>query len=155
LFKSDQILDGGQSQIGIESTIIDCTGGTPRVFRPGSVTIEMIENLLRVKINQLDTRDREIKTSGSFETHYSPDAQIVLNGIARPGDGFIALEEIPTPIGAIRLASPKDYNEYAYTLYSALRLADLKGIKIVRVIPPFEKGLGVAINNRLIKAAHK
>ena len=50
LFESDQILDGGQSQIGIESTIIDCTGGTPRVLRPGSVTLEMIENLLEQKL---------------------------------------------------------------------------------------------------------
>jgi L-threonylcarbamoyladenylate synthase len=79
----------------------------------------------------------------------------VFNGVISPGDGFIALEEIPTPDGAIRLASPKDINDYAQVLYSALRLADKKGIKTVKVIPPAEQGLGQAINNRLSKASKK
>jgi L-threonylcarbamoyladenylate synthase len=153
LFENDQILDGGQSQIGIESTIIDCTGDTPIVLRPGSVTIEMIENLLGQKLGELNSNNLEIKISGSFETHYSPNAQVVLRGVANPGDGFIALQEIPTPTGAIRLASPKDNIEYAQVLYSALRLADSKGIKIISVIPPIKQGIGIAISNRLLKAS--
>ena len=153
LFESDQILDGGQSQIGIESTIIDCTGGTPRVLRPGSLTLEMIENLLEHRLTNFNSSIRDIRTSGSFETHYSPNAHVVLNGITSPGYGFIALDEIPTPIGAIRLASPKDDEDYARILYSALRLADSSGIKTVNVIPPIKQGIGVAINNRLLKAS--
>jgi L-threonylcarbamoyladenylate synthase len=154
LFESDQILDGGQSQIGIESTIIDCTEVSPSVLRPGSVTIEMIENLLGQKLAELNSNNREIKTSGSFDTHYSPNAHVVLNGIASPGDGFIALEEFPTPTGAIRLASPRDNLEYAQVLYCALRLADSKGIKTVSVIPPIKLGLGLAIYNRIKKASN-
>jgi L-threonylcarbamoyladenylate synthase len=153
LLESDQILDGGQSQIGIESTIIDCTGDTPRVLRPGSVTLEMIENLLEQKLVYLESSSREIKTSGSFETHYSPNAHVILNGTTNPGYGFIALNEIPTPIGAIRLASPKDDEDYARVLYSALRLADSRGIKTVNVIPPINQGIGLAIDNRLKKAS--
>jgi L-threonylcarbamoyladenylate synthase len=153
LFETDRILDGGKSQIGIESTIIDCTEDTPSVLRPGSVTIEMIENLLGQKLAELNSNNREIKTSGLFETHYSPNAQVVLSGVASPGDGFIALQEIPTPAGAIRLASPKDDIEYAEILYSALRLADSKGIKTVKAIPPMEQGIGTAISNRLKKAS--
>ncbi len=153
LLESDQILDGGQSQIGIESTIIDCTGDTPRVLRPGSVTREMIENLLEQKLGYLKSISREIKTSGSFATHYSPNAHVVLNGITSPGDGFIALDKIPTPTGAIRLASPKNNDEYAQILYSALRLADGKGIGNVCVITPAEQGMGKAINDRLLKAS--
>jgi L-threonylcarbamoyladenylate synthase len=153
LLESDQILDGGQSQIGIESTIIDCTGNTPIVLRPGSVTIEIIENLLGEKICESDSRRRDIKIPGSFDTHYSPNAHVLLNGITSPGDGFIALEEIPTPIGAIRLASPKDNLDYAKVLYSALRLADSKGIKTVSVVTPVQQGIGLAINNRLVKAS--
>ena len=153
LLESDQILDGGQSEIGIESTIIDCTGDIPIVLRPGSVTLEMIKNLLGEKIGELDSRSKEIKTSGSFETHYSPNAHVVLNGITSAGDGFIAIEEIPTPTGTIRLACPKDNFEYAQVLYSALRLADSKGIKTVNVIPPADQGIGLAINNRLLKAS--
>jgi L-threonylcarbamoyladenylate synthase len=153
LLENDQILDGGQSQIGIESTIIDCTGELPIVLRPGSVTLEMIENLLGKKIDELESRNRERKIPGSFETHYSPNAHVVLNGITSPGDGFIALEDIPTPTGAIRLASPKDDFEYAHVIYSALRLADIKGLKTVNVISPMGPGLGTAINDRLLKAS--
>jgi L-threonylcarbamoyladenylate synthase len=154
LLESDQILDGGQSEIGIESTIIDCTGDIPIVLRPGSVTIELAENLLGQKLGELDSNSREIKISGSFKTHYSPDAQVVLNGITNPGDGFIALEEIPTPSGAIRLGSPKDNHDFAKILYGALRLADTKGIKTVKVVTPSIHGIGLAISNRLLKASN-
>ena len=155
LLENDKILDGGQSQIGIESTIIDCTGENPIVLRPGSVTIEMAENLLGQKLGELDSRNREIKIPGSFETHYSPNANVILNGITNLGDGFIALEEIPTPIGAIRLASPRDNFEYAHTLYNALRLADSKGLEKIIVIPPVKLGIGLAIQNRLKKASNE
>jgi L-threonylcarbamoyladenylate synthase len=154
LFESDQILDGGQSQIGIESTIIDCTGDAPSVLRPGSVTSEMIESLLGQKLVESNSNNQEIKISGSLETHYSPNAQVVLSGATSPGDGFIALIEIPTPAGAIRLASPKDNIEYARVLYSALRLADSKGIKTVNAIPPTKSDIGLAIDNRLRKASN-
>lgn len=153
LLERDQILNGGQSQIGIESTILDCSGNNLAVLRPGSVTIEMIENLLGVKIGEYFSLNRNVKAPGSFKMHYAPKAHVVLNGVTRPGDGFIALEEIPTIIGAIRLASPKDDLEYAQVLYSALRLADSKGLKTVNVIPPKAQGLGLAINNRLLKAS--
>jgi L-threonylcarbamoyladenylate synthase len=149
----DQILDGGQSQIGIESTIIDCTGEIPAVLRPGSITLEMIESLLGEKVCLQNQININVKVPGSFYTHYAPNAHVVLNGVLRPGDGFIALEEIPTPKGTIRLASPKNDYDYAQVLYSALRLADKIGIKTVNVIPPMEQGIGFAINNRLIKAS--
>jgi L-threonylcarbamoyladenylate synthase len=154
LFENDQILDGGQSQIGIESTIIDCTGDAPSVLRPGSVTSEMIESLLGQKLVESNSNNQEIKISGSFETHYSPNAQVVLSGVTNPGDGFIALAEIPTPAGAIRLASPKDNIEFAQVLYSALRLADSKGIKTVNAVPPTKLDIGLAIDNRLRKASN-
>jgi L-threonylcarbamoyladenylate synthase len=155
LDKSDQILDGGSSQIGIESTIIDCTKEVPVILRPGYITSEMIESFLSVDIAKFDSTSNKIKSPGLLEAHYSPNAKVILNGLPKPGDGFIALSDIPTPAGAIRLASPKDDNEYAHELYNALRLADIKEIKTVQVIPPIEQGVGVAINNRLIKAAYK
>jgi L-threonylcarbamoyladenylate synthase len=154
LLKSDKILDGGQSQIGIESTIIDCTSNIPRILRPGSITFEMVENILGEKIFEFESHNREIKAPGLLESHYSPSAKVILYGQPEIGNGFIAMEEIPTPVGAIRLASPKDINNYAYVLYSALRLADNKGIMTVNVVPPSEQGVGVAINNRLVKASN-
>jgi L-threonylcarbamoyladenylate synthase len=155
LSTDDQVLDGGSSQIGIESTIVDCTKNVPVVLRPGYVTIEMLEDIVSLDLVSFDASRKKVIAPGLLETHYSPNAQVILNGLPNPGDGFIALADIQTPIGAVRLASPKDNNEYAHLLYAALRLADNKGIKTVQVIPPIEKGVGVAINNRLIKAANK
>jgi L-threonylcarbamoyladenylate synthase len=155
LSENDLILDGGQSQIGIESTIVDCTSNVPRILRPGSITLEMVENLLDIQISEFDAPNLGVKVPGSYETHYSPNANVVLNGITNLGDGFIALEEIPTPIGAIRLASPRDNFEYAHTLYNALRLADSKGLEKIIVIPPVKLGIGLAIQNRLKKASNE
>ena len=154
LSKNDRILDGGTSEIGIESTIINCTQGRPVILRPGFITIEMVENSLSMKVEQYDFKTEKIKAPGLLDAHYSPNAQIILNGVPQQGDGFIALNSIPTPEGTIRLASPKNNDEYAKTLYSALRMADNKGLKIIQVIPPLDEGIGVAINNRLIKASH-
>jgi L-threonylcarbamoyladenylate synthase len=150
---NDQILDGGASKIGIESTIIDCTNDVPVILRPGYITTEMIEKLLLVDLSVFELKLNEIKAPGIFKAHYSPNAQLVLNGVSQPGHGFIALSSIPTPNGAIRLASPNNNEEYARSLYMALRLADMKKIKIVNIIPPQELGIGVAINNRIIKAS--
>jgi L-threonylcarbamoyladenylate synthase len=154
LSESDHILDGGQSQIGIESTIIDCTKDVPVILRPGYITSEIIESFLSVNIAKFNSTSNKTMSPGLLEAHYSPNAKVILNGLPKPGDGFIALSDIPTPAGAIRLASPKDDNEYAHELYNALRRADSNGIKTVNVIAPMEQGLGTAINNRLKKASN-
>jgi L-threonylcarbamoyladenylate synthase len=155
LSNKDQILDGGASQVGIESTIIDCTKENPVILRPGSITSEIIENLLDIKLAPIDLINSKIRVPGLLEAHYAPIAQVVINGAPKSGDGFIALAHIPTPIGTVRLASPKNEDEYAHLLYRALRLADSKGIKVVQVIPPVAQGVGVAIINRLTKASFK
>jgi L-threonylcarbamoyladenylate synthase len=155
LLESDQILDGGSSQIGIESTIIDCTKDLPVIIRPGFITSEMIESFLSLNLENFNSVNNEVMVPGLLKSHYSPNAKVILNGVPKPGEGFIALADIPTPIGTVRLASPKDNSEYAHDLYDALRLADSKGIKTVQVITPIEQGFGVAINNRLVKAANK
>jgi len=152
LDQEDSILNGGPCRVGIESTIIDCTEDSPRVLRPGVITEKMIENCLSTKLFS-SNEDIKMKFSGSFKSHYSPKAQVKLSGLAQPGDGFIALSKIATPSGAIRLASPRDVNQYAAQIYSALRLGDAKGIKTIVVIPPEGSGLEVAIADRITKAA--
>ena len=148
----DLVINGGSSRIGIESTIVDCTRDVPSVLRPGAITGEMIENCLSTKLF-LSVEETKTKFSGSFKSHYSPKAQVKLSGLAQPGDGFIALSKILTPSGAIRLASPKDVNQYAAQIYSALRLGDTKGLKTIVVILPEGNGLEEAISDRLSKAA--
>jgi L-threonylcarbamoyladenylate synthase len=153
LSNADQILDGGASKIGIESTIIDSTAMLPVILRPGAVTVEMVKEVLDIELDLGSANSKEIKAPGMLASHYSPNAKVHLSGTPSPGDGYIALSELPTPTGVIRLASPKDNKEFAQILYEALWSADSQGLKNVFVVPPINQGIGVAINDRLAKAA--
>ena len=152
LGNEDLILDDGQCEIGVESSIIDCTQVNPVVLRPGAITSEMIEKVTGLKI-LLKSGRSEIRVSGSLESHYAPKANVILGIVAKPGDGFIALAEVATPIGAIRLASPASIEDYARELYKALRLGDQYGLNQISVVEPEGVGLAVAIRDRLGKAA--
>ena len=152
LNNSDQILDGGPSSVGVESTIIDCTQTIPIILRPGAVSIEMIENLLSIKLQPLNPTSNQIRVPGSLKSHYVPNAKVFLSGTPKVGDGLIALSNIKTPEGVIRLASPVNNDEYAHLLYNALRQGDTLGLSIIYVVPPNNEGVGLAINDRLKKA---
>jgi L-threonylcarbamoyladenylate synthase len=155
LSENDQILDAGPCSIGVESTIINCTQNKPSILRPGAATKELIEDTLGVIIDlsTLNSESIKIKAAGLLESHYAPNAKVFLTGTPIMGDGFIALDSFTTPSGAIRIASPKTNEEYAQVLYEAFRLADIKGLARVFVIPPTGGGIAVAINDRLAKAA--
>ena len=155
LTKDDLILDGGLSEVGVESTIIDCTKDKPIILRPGAVTIEMIEAALGISIGIqfLNTTSNQIKASGLLESHYAPNAKILLTGEPIAGDGLIALSSVATPPGVVRVASPASNEEFAKILYEAFRLADRRGLSRVFVIPPAGDGIAVAINDRLAKSA--
>ncbi len=156
LTPGDLILDGGPCQIGIESTIIDCTKQTPQILRPGVVTKEQIEELINLELDKKsNTHSDDVKAPGLLESHYAPTAKVFLSGTPQPGDGFLALSNIETPVGAIRLATPVSDEEYARQLYSAFRLADSKKLERIFVVPLKNEGIAVAINNRLSKAAHQ
>jgi L-threonylcarbamoyladenylate synthase len=153
LSNTDKILGGGASTIGVESTIIDCINLQPLILRPGAVTLEMIEGVLGVKLNVDLVATKVTKAPGLLASHYAPKAKVFLTGTPSLGDGYIALSDFSTPVGAIRLASPKDNIEYAQILYESLRFGDIKGLKRIFVVPPSNQGIGLAINDRLIKAA--
>ena len=152
LKNSDYILDGGNCQVGVESTIVDCSQQIPVILRPGMISREQIESTLDMQIRFVNS-NHDIKAPGLFKSHYSPNAKVFLKNSPKPGDGLIALISFPTPTGVIRLAEPRNNVEYAQILYEALRLADKKGIKNVFAIPPTGEGAAVAINDRLIKAS--
>jgi L-threonylcarbamoyladenylate synthase len=151
LSAQDLILDGGAAQVGLESTIIDCTGDAPRILRPGAITQAMIEEVTGLKVSE--SKNSDIRVSGSLEKHYAPNAQILLDVKASAGQGFIAPAEVATPSGAIRLASPQTTEEFARVLYSALRDGDAKGLKTIAVIQPSGDGLAIAIRDRLMRAS--
>jgi L-threonylcarbamoyladenylate synthase len=153
LSKEDLVLDGGACAVGVESTIIDCTGLLPRVLRPGAISTAMIEEVTGFNAVSVDGQD-EIRVSGSLENHYAPAAKVLLCEIPMVGQGFIAHKNIETPQGVIRLASPSDDEEFAQILYSALRAADAQGLSEVVVVQPIGIGIGVAIRDRLVRAAN-
>jgi len=153
LLDGDFILDGGASQVGLESTIIDCTGERPRILRPGAITAEMIAESTGLKLDE-SVSAPTTRVSGSLESHYAPMAKVLLDIEPQPGDGFIAPEEIETPEGVIRLAAPTSTQQYARELYSALRAADGQGLSRVVAISPQGNGLAEAIRDRLNRAAH-
>jgi L-threonylcarbamoyladenylate synthase len=144
------ILDGGPSQVGVESTIIDCTGAHPHILRPGAITQAMIEEVTGLKVT--DSKN-EIRVSGSLENHYSPEATVVLDTTPQPGDSYIAMSDKPTPTGVIRLAAPESVEEFARILYASLRDADSQKISRICIDQPQGDGLAIAICDRLQRGA--
>jgi L-threonylcarbamoyladenylate synthase len=151
LAEGDQILDGGACDVGVESTIIDCTGDIPKILRPGAITQEMIEHSTRVKV--LNSDGVAIRVSGSFESHYSPIAKVLLDQTPMAGQGFIAMADVATPDGVVRLAALKTHEEFARVLYAALRAADDQGLRTVVVVQPQGAGIAIAIRDRLMRAS--
>ena len=149
---TDQILDGGRSLVGIESTIVNCLSESPEVLRPGLITLEAITKVTGINLKIVGSTN-EIKTPGALPAHYSPKAKVVTQGVAKQGEGFLALANIETPQGAIRLATPLTVDQFAKQLYESLRSADQKGLTKVVVVPPDGDGLAMAIRDRLNKAS--
>jgi len=156
LADSDFVLDGGPSEVGLESTIIDCTRELPRVLRPGAITDSMIETVTKVRVSEITDRDLfglDMRVSGSLENHYAPKAKVILDQEPIVGTGYIALENIPTPVGVVRLAAPKSIEEFARVLYSALREGDHQNLDCIYIAQPTGEGLAIAIRDRLSRSA--
>jgi len=149
--EGDYILDGGQPQVGIESSIIDCTDINPNLLRLGATTQEMIIAATGLETTMRDNKSN-VRVSGLLKRHYSPKAQLVISDNASEGDGFLALSSEPTPVGAIRLASPNSVNEFAQQMYEAIRKGDLLGLQKIIVSPPEGNGIALAIRDRLTRA---
>ena len=152
----DLILDGGDCQVGVESTIVLATGSQPVILRPGAVTAADIKRITGVEVSEETTNAPRV--SGALDSHYSPTAQVIL--IADTFDielesnaGFLALAQTPTPTGLVRLASPETIEDFAHELYGSLRAGDDLKLKTIYVVPPSGDGLAQAINDRLQRAA--
>jgi L-threonylcarbamoyladenylate synthase len=170
LADGDLILDGGACDVGVESTIIDCTGDVPKILRPGAITAQMIAestglrvggkftysqgDLARITINDEVVDRAQIRVSGSLDSHYAPAATVVLDQSPVAGQGFIAMADVATPDGVVRLAAPRTHDEFARVLYAALRAADEKRLKTLVVAQPVGDGIAVAIRDRLRRASN-
>jgi len=153
----DPILDGGPCEIGIESTIVLAIDDSPIILRPGAISAAVIEAItgLEVQSNEIDG----LKVSGSLASHYAPRAKVkVVSNLEsesfEQGSGFIALHEIQTPDGLTRLAEPTTADDFATDLYRAFREGDELGLVHIYLVLPEEAGIGLAIADRVKKAAH-
>jgi L-threonylcarbamoyladenylate synthase len=150
LMNGDLVLEGGRSEIGIESTIIDCRNETPAVLRPGAVTEEMITIIQKVSPTSEQTN---LRVSGALAKHYAPTARILLNTEPIRGQAFLAMSGIETPHGVHRIFSPSTVEEFARNLYSAMRETDRLEIMELVIHIPRGEGLAEAILDRVNKSA--
>lgn len=166
----DVILDGGPCRVGVESTIVDATGAAPRLLRPGAVSDAQIAEAGGVALNRAASR---VRAPGTLPSHYAPRARvhvIEVDDLARlvascsssetPTAGLLALAEIATPEGVVRLSAPPTVDVFAAVLYASLREADALGLDHVLAVAPRasaegrKHGLAEAIRDRLTRAAH-
>lgn len=165
------IIDGGDSQIGVESTVVSCLEDTPIILRPGAITKEMMENVLKseVKIAKAITEDiktdEKVLSPGMKYKHYSPNANVfIVKGTFdkfknfvenQKGDGIFALvfdgEEKTLSVSA--LCYGKSSETQAHNLFKKLRELDKLGAKTVYARCPDTTGVGLAVYNRLIRSA--
>lgn len=158
-FPDLDVLDGGACDVGVESTIVDCTGIEPRILRAGAITAAQVAECTGLAVHE----GSSVRAPGTLAHHYAPKAAVVLASaeqlthIARDMDpastGFLALVEHRTPHGLTRLASPAGSDAYAQQLYAALRRADDLRLRTVIAVPPPRDGVGTAVRERLERAS--
>lgn len=151
LADGDLILDGGQSNVGIESTIVDCRNMAPSILRPGAITIAMINSV--IKLDLVNTRKSQFRISGNLEKHYAPKAKVVVNQSPISGQAYIALSSFETPDGVYRISSPENVDEFAQNLYPGMRKADELGFSELVIQVPKGLGIEIALLDRVNKAA--
>jgi L-threonylcarbamoyladenylate synthase len=152
------VIDGGPCLVGVESTVLDLTAGQPTLLRPGGATREAIEEIVGpiAVSDALPTGDSARKSPGQLESHYAPSRPVRLDAISVAADeGLLAFG--PRPLAGAMLTcnlSPTgDLGQAAANLFAMLRALDRPGIGRIAVMPIPQAGLGLAINDRLRRAA--
>ncbi len=168
----EAIVDGGEASVGVESTIVDCTGETPLILRPGGITPEMVRSVVpgaRVDEGILRSlkADERPKCPGMKYKHYAPDALVtVVEGEAeavhekicallqecRGKTGVLAQSRRDYPADVV-ITAGEENREYASRLFSCLREFDEKKVEVVFAEFTERDGYGLAVKNRLYKAA--
>ncbi|WP_119678315.1 L-threonylcarbamoyladenylate synthase [Indioceanicola profundi] len=149
------ILAAGRCPVGVESTVLDLTGDVPMLLRPGSVTREELERVLGPV--ELAGAEAGVKAPGMLTSHYAPSLPVRLNAAAPNDDeGFLAFGPDQFIRGGherLNLSPTGDLHEAAANLFAMLRALDKPCCKGIAVMPIPEVGLGIAINDRLRRAA--
>lgn len=156
----DMIIDGGPCRVGIESTVIDLSAGAPCILRPGAVTVEAIASVLGedVLAPDMTIADGRPKSPGALERHYAPSRPLRINaGNASGTEALLAFgPDAPRDDlarGILNLSPIGDLVEAAANLFKMLHQLDAPEYQGIAAMPVPEHGLGVAINDRLRRAA--
>ncbi len=154
----EAVLDAGPTAIGVESSIVACLGGTPRLLRPGGVPRAALEAAIGQELVIVEEGGPTPLAPGLLASHYAPAAAVRLEA-ERPLPGEAWLGFGPEPAGhplpalAFNLSSAGDLAEAAANLFASLRQLDARGPATIAVAPIPDRGLGEAINDRLRRAA--
>ncbi|WP_249200422.1 L-threonylcarbamoyladenylate synthase [Thetidibacter halocola] len=145
----DAVLDGGPCSVGVESTILGLYGH-PTLLRPGGVTEETLEKLLGRRLAERHPSEA-ISAPGQLRSHYAPQASVRLNATDwEPGEARLGFGDVPCDVN---LSPSGDLEEAAANLFDALHRLDATGAEVIAVSPIPHVGVGVAINDRLSRAA--
>ena len=160
----DYVLDGGASDIGIESTIIDAGGGAPILMRPGHISVRDIENACGAGVQA--PRASAPRVPGALAAHYAPattllllEADLLLElaaTLSRQGKRSAVLAmsaRQPLLDGLTWIAAPGKASDYAHELYANLRALDAAGCEAILVEQPPQRPEWAAVNDRLMRAA--
>lgn len=146
------ILDGGPCKVGIESTVVDLSGPTPTLLRPGGIVCEDLEKVIG-PIVQPNGSKGKIRSPGMQSRHYAPSIPLRLNAKkAKSGEAFLAFGSTEAAHN-VNLSPVGDLKEAAANLFAMLRMLDQPNFKGIAVMRIPATGLGVAINDRLKRAA--
>lgn len=144
----DLILDGGPCDVGVESTIVECTPDGLQILRPGAVTRSDVERVTGVEVGALTGGAR---APGMLASHYAPRATVeVVDDLATARQRAV---EIESTGGRATLLVHDDPSDYARHLYADLRAADDEGATVIVAVDPGTEGLGPAVRDRLLRAA--
>ncbi len=149
----DCLLQGSTSEIGLESTVVDCTGEIPVVLRAGAVSIEEMRQVIPEIQFSADSDAETPRSPGLKHRHYSPNAEVVIGttGVIADSSAFIGLQQPAGEFSVIRIC--KDPEEYARSLYEFFRECDRAGIGTIYCEPVVESGIGIALMDRIKRAA--
>ncbi|MBI29073.1 MAG: Threonylcarbamoyl-AMP synthase [Alphaproteobacteria bacterium MarineAlpha5_Bin11] len=149
------IIDGGTSEFGIESTVVDLSQETPRILRPGAIENKIIKEILPNLIEN-DDNNMPIKSPGQLYKHYSPNIPLRLN-VKDVKKNEVLLNfgknNLKSRIKEINLSINSDLREAAKNLFKFLYELDNKKYSGIAIAPIDNKGMGIAINDRLKRAA--
>jgi L-threonylcarbamoyladenylate synthase len=151
--KINLIVDGGRSKIGIESTVIDLTN-KPKILRPGIIISSKIEKILKLKIKKNSNKSK-IKSPGMLKKHYSPGLPMLINQKKiDKKSAFIYLgNNFKNKRNFFSLSKSSNLNEAASNLYKTFREIKKRGFKKIQIARIPSKGSGIAINDRIKRAA--